>query len=60
MFNTANAEHIMKMKLAQYFMDKGYYFQKVRLDKDIELMVSNRQYDTETQFQWVDIAENII
>lgn len=55
----ADAEHIMKIKLGQYFMNKGYYFQKVRLDNDTELMVSNRQYDTETQLQWMDMDENI-
>ena len=58
-FNREDAEHIMKMKLAQYFMNKGYYFQKIHLDKDTELMVSNCQYDTETQFQWTDMDENI-
>ena len=59
-FDKTSAEHIMKIKLGQYFMNKGYYFQKVHLDKDSELMVSNRQYDTETQFQWTDMDENII
>ena len=49
----------MKMKLAQYFMNKGYYFQKIHLDKDTELIVSNCQYDTETQFQWTNMDENI-
>ena len=58
-YNKSNAEHIMKMKLAQYFMNKGFFFQKVHLDKDIELMISNHQYYTETQFQWTDIEENI-
>lgn len=41
----------MKMKLAQHFMDKGFYFEKVRLDKDIELMISNQSYDKVAQFQ---------
>ena len=50
----------MKMKLGQYFMNKGYYFQKVPLKEDTELMISNRQYDTKTQFIWTDMAENII
>lgn len=59
-FNKADAEHNMKIKLAQHFMNKGYYFQKVRLNKDTELMVSNCQYDTEIQFRWMDIEENII
>lgn len=59
-FNEADAEHIMKMKLAQHFMNKGYYLQKVRLDNDTELMISNRQYDIKTQFQWADMDENII
>lgn len=58
-FHTANAEHIMKMKLGQYFINKGYYFQKVRLDNDTELMICNRQYDSKVQFQWTDMAENI-
>lgn len=47
-FNREDAEHIMKMKLGQYFMNKGYYFQKVPLKEDTELMVSNRQYDADT------------
>lgn len=59
-YTRADAGHIMKIKLAQYFMNQGFYFQKIHLDKDTELMVSNRQYDTETQFQWTDIGENII
>ena len=58
-FNKADAEHIMKMKLGQYFMNQGYYFQKIHLDKDTELIVSNCQYNTETQFQWKDIDEHI-
>ena len=59
-YTRANAEHIMKMKLGQYFMNKGYYFQKVRLDNNTELMLSNRQYDSKTQFQWTDVDENIV
>ena len=59
-FNRADAEHIMKMKLGQYFMNKGFYFQKVRLDNDTELMISNRQYDPEVQFLWTDINDHII
>ena len=48
----------MKMKLGQYFMNKGYYFQKVRLDNDTELIICNRQYDSKFQFLWTDMAEN--
>lgn len=59
-FNREDAKHIMKMKLGQYFMNKGYYFQKVRLDNDTELIISNCQYNPEAQFQWADMAENII
>ena len=59
-FNRKDAEHIMKTKLAQYFMNKGYYFQKVPLKVDTELMISNRQYDTKTQFLWTDMSENLI
>lgn len=58
-YTRGDAEHIIKMKLAQHFMNKGFYFQKVRLNNDTELMVSNRQYDTEIQFRWIDIEENI-
>ena len=50
----------MKMKLAQHFMDKGFYFEKVRLDKDIELMISNQSYDWVAQFQWTEFDDNII
>ena len=59
-FNREDAEHIMKMKLAQYFMNKGYYFQKVHLKEDTELMISNQLYDEESQFQWRKIEQNII
>lgn len=56
----ADAEHIMKMKLEQYFMNKGYYFQKVRLKEDTELMISNRHYDADTQFQWSSLEQELI
>lgn len=46
-YTRANAEHIMKMKPAQHFTNKGYYFQKVRLNNDTKLMVSNCQYARE-------------
>ena len=58
-FNREDAEHIMKMKLGQYFMNKGFYFQKVRLDSDTELMVSNQLYNFEVQFQWTNTDENM-
>ncbi|MGN0330459.1 MAG: hypothetical protein ACI4D5_04380 [Kineothrix sp.] len=50
----------MKMKLAQYFMNKGYYFQKVPLKEDTELMISNQQYDADAQFQWTSFEQKII
>ena len=40
-------------------MDKGFYFQKVHLDKDTELMISNQLYDEVAQFQWTEFEENI-
>lgn len=54
-----DGEHIMKMKLAQYFMNKGYYFHKIHLKEDTELIISNRQYNTTAQFQWDSINDNI-
>lgn len=59
-FTKEQGEHIMKMKLAQHFMDKGFYFQKVHLDKDTEVMISNQLYDEVAQFQWREFEENII
>ena len=59
-YNREDAEHIMKMKLGQYFMNKGYSFQKVPLKEDTELMISNQLYDEESQFQWRKIEQNII
>lgn len=59
-FHAANAEHIMKMKLGQHFMNKGYNFQKVRLDNDTELMISNRRYNANTQFQWTSMEQKIL
>lgn len=58
-FNRADAEHIMKMKLGQNFMNKGYYFQKVPLKEDTELMISNQFYNSEVQFQWTNTDKNI-
>lgn len=55
-----DAEHIMKMKLGQYFMNKGFYFQKVNLDNDTELMVSHQLYDKKSQFQWSSFEQKII
>ena len=55
----ADAEHIMKIKLGQYFMNKGYYFQKVPLKEDTELMISNQFYNSEVQFQWTNTDKNI-
>lgn len=59
-FNREDTEHIMKMKFAQYFMNKGYYFQKVPLKEDTELIISNRRYDATAQFQWTKFKQNII
>ena len=58
-FTKEQGEHIMKMKLAQHFMDKCFYFQKVHLTEDTELMISNQLYYEETQFQWTEFEENI-
>ena len=49
----------MKTKLAQYFMNKGYYFQKVPLKEDTELMISNQQYDAIVQFQWTSFHKTL-
>lgn len=50
----------MKMKLAQHFMDKGFYFKIVHLTEDTELLISNQLYDKKAQFQWTEFEENII
>lgn len=59
-FNRKEAEHIMKMKLARHFMDKGYYFQKISLKEDTELIISNQQYDENIQFSWTSFEQEII
>lgn len=59
-YTQKQGEHIMKMKLAQHFMDKGFYFQKVHLTEDTELLISNQLYDKKAQFQWTKFDENII
>ena len=41
-------------------MNKGFYFQKVHLDKNTELLISNHQYDLEVQFQWADMKKYYI
>ena len=59
-FTQTDAEHIIKMKLACHFMNKGYYFQKITLKDDTELIISNRQYNQDIQFEWTHIDENIV
>ena len=49
----------MKMKLGERFLNKGFYFEKVRLKKDTELMISNRIYH-KSQFQWTDYEQDLI
>ena len=46
------------MKLAEYFFNKGLYFEKVYLKEDTELIISNRQYSNK-QFLWNDEEQNI-
>lgn len=53
-------EKIMKMKLGIHFWNKGFYFQKVRLKEDTELLVSNRLYNAKEQFQWDDFDTDIL
>ena len=57
-YNEHDATYIQKMKLAQYFFNKGLYFEKVYLKEDTELIISNRQY-SDNQFRWTDGAQNI-
>ena len=56
--NGQDAMHIQKMKLAEYFFNKGLYFEKVYLKEDTELIISNRQY-SDNQFRWTDEEQNI-
>lgn len=49
--STAEKEKIMKMKLELYFWTKGFYFHKVHLKEDTELLISNQKYDRDRQFQ---------
>lgn len=56
----AEKEKIMKMKLGQLFFDKGFYFQKVHLNDDTELLISNQNYDIDKQFQWTDFHQNLL
>lgn len=53
-----DAIKIMKMKLGQYFFDKGFFFKKVHLANDTELLISNRHYSTE-QFTWDDFEMDL-
>lgn len=53
-----DATKIMKMKLGRYFFDKGFFFEKVHLSNDTELIISNRHHSTE-QFTWDDFEMNL-
>ncbi|WP_322020124.1 hypothetical protein [Clostridium butyricum] len=58
-YTKEDGEHIMKMKLGEYFFNKGYYFEKVHLKKDTELIISNIEY-SDRQFQWHNFDFNIL
>ena len=58
--STEDKLKIMKMKLGVYFMDKNFYFQKIHLKEDTELLISNQEYDGETQFQWTDFEQDLL
>lgn len=57
--STADKEKIMKMKLGMYFMGNGFYFKKVYLKEDTELMISNQHY-LDIQFQWDNLDTDIL
>jgi len=52
-------ENIMKMKLSQYFLNRSFYLQKVHLEKDTEIMISNIHY-SESQFQWNNFLQHLL
>lgn len=58
-YNRQDAIHIQKLKLAEHFFNKGFYFEKFYLNEDTELIISNRQY-SDNQFQWNDEEQIII
>lgn len=58
--STEDKLKIMKMKLGGYFMDKNFYFQKIHLKEDTELLISNQEYDAETQFKWTDFEQDLL
>lgn len=58
--STTEKEKIMKMKLGLYFLNKGFYFQKVHLKKDTELLICNREYDGDRQFQWRNFGQDLL
>lgn len=58
-YTKEDGEHIMKMKLGRYFFNKGYYFEKVHLKEDTELIISNIKY-SDKQFQWADFDFNLL
>lgn len=58
-YNAQDAMHIQKLKLAEYFFNKGLYFEIVYLKEDTELIISNKQFSN-NQFQWTDEEQIII
>jgi len=57
--SATDKEKIMKMKLGMYFMRNGFYFYKVHLKEDTELMIYNQHYSDE-QFLWDDFDTDIL
>ena len=54
------AEKIMKMKLGEFFCNKGFYFEKILLNDDVtELIISNQLYDSKKQFKWINFDTDI-
>lgn len=56
--STDKKERILKRKLGIHFYNKGFYFEKIHLEKDTELMISNRHYNN-SQFQWINYRQDL-
>lgn len=51
-------KHVLKMKLAEHFFNKGFFFENYQISDYTELIISNRHYSN-NQFEWTDLSQNL-
>lgn len=58
-FSNDEWQKILKNELGHYFFNRNLYYEKIHLNTDTELIISNRLYNSEKQNLWTNDAQVI-